>query len=172
VFQYLTETVAACRLAFDEANAAHVAALDKVAGLDGRIARCEARQGAITARRLDDKATPGEAAEYAALNGDLAVLRKLRAEAQAVADVADPAEQRRALAIAENALATHQGEAELDVVVQHARRVEAAYIAALARVWSEARKRGHPRTFGDSYMIDPVIMDLCRLNDPSRLEGK
>jgi len=170
--EHLIERVAAARLALDEANATHAAACAKVTNLERRIRDAEARQSEITNRRLAGESTADETNEFAALNGDLGVLRKLLREAQAAANATDPAEARGALARAEADLREHQQQAEFDAVVEHARHAEAVYIEMLRRVWDAAGQRGiRRRTFGEVFKIAEPLMNLCRLNSWTGLRG-
>jgi len=161
---HMIESVASARVALDEANAIHANDTAEVTRLAGRIQQCRTRQGEITSRRLAGQADEKEAAEYAALNGDLDVLRGLLAEAQTRANQSRPDTARAALAHAESELRDAQVQAEFDALVEHAREVERAYIAALGRVWNAARARGHRRTFGEVYSIAQPIMAACRQN--------
>jgi len=170
--EYLIQRAATARLALDEANAVHAAACAKAANLEKRIKETETRQAEITARRLAGESTADETNEFAALNGDVAVLRKLLREAQAAANATDPAAQRGALAHAERELAEHRQQVEFDAIVEHARHAEAVYVEMLRRVWDAAGRRGiRRRTFGEVFRIDEPIMNLCRLNSWTGLRG-
>lgn len=111
------------------------------------------------------ESNPEEANEYAALGGDLDVLRELLADQQAVTDESFPGEQRNALARAEADLARAQHDAEFEAIVEHARQVERAYVECLRTVWETSRAQGRPgRTPQSVFPLDPVIMNLARLN--------
>jgi len=162
--EHMIELVASARQELAEAQTIHAQDAAEVARLSDRINDCRDRQAAITGRRLSGKSTPEDAAEYAALSGDISVLDGLLADARATAAASSPERQRSALAHAESALKDAQAQAEFDLIVAHAREVEAAYVAALDRVWREARALGHKRTFGECYSIAEPIMAACRQN--------
>jgi beta-phosphoglucomutase-like phosphatase (HAD superfamily) len=161
---HLIDAVAAAGLALAEAAAVHERDTEEAARLHGRIEQCAARQAEITARRLTGKSTAEETAEYAALNGDIAVLNDLHREAQARAMASNPQHEAAALANAQFALEEHKEQAAFENVVEHARAAERVYVQCLHAVWMAALERGNLRTFGDAFQIDSSIMNLCRLN--------
>ena len=168
---HLIEVVAAARLALDEATADHAEACREAAALLGRIGQCQARQGEITRRRLAGEHSQDEANEYAALSGDLAVLRELHGEAQARAEASRPERQRAALARVEADLLEYQRRAAFEQVKEHARAAEQVYMQCLRAVWEAAQQQDRrPRTFGEVFRIDQVIMNLCRFNSFQGLE--
>lgn len=171
---HLIEAVAAARLALDEAAADHAEHNREAAALLGRIGQCQARQGEITRCRLSGQQSQDEANEYAALAGDLVVLRELHSEAQAKAEASRPERQRAALARAEADLVEYQHSAAFEQVIEHARAAERIYVECLRAVWEAAgQQQGRrPRTFGDMYRIDQAIMNLCRHNSFQGLEAQ
>lgn len=162
---HMTNLVAEARQQLDEANAAHAEAAAEVNRLKGRIEQCQAHQSEITRKRLDGEIDPSEAAEFAALGGDINVLLELLADANLKATATNPVEARNRLARAEDELRRHVAEAEFQAVVQHAREVEMAYITCLNAVWDAAKQRGQVRTFGEAYALDPTITNLVRYNN-------
>lgn len=118
------ELVAMRRRERDEAVAARDAARAEVAAIQERIDRRRAAQGEITQRRLADAVVPGDATEYSALAGDLAVLEGMLAEKTAALrpiDVDGPAAR---LAEAEAAHRREQDERELDALQARGREFE------------------------------------------------
>lgn len=166
----LIEAVAAARLALEEAAANHTEANSRAATLLARIDQCQERQQGITRRRLDGQGTQDEANEWAALNGDLAVLRELHQQAQIKAETSRPERERAALTHADAQLCDYQHQAAFDAIVDHARAAEHVYVQCLRAVLAAARDRGSFRTFGEVFLIDPAIMNLCRLNSFQGLE--
>ena len=164
MIEHMIEAAAAAQVELDEAQAVHAKDCAEVARLAGRIEQCQARQAEITAKRLLGKSTPEEAAEFAALGGDIDVLAGLLADAKASAAASRPDRLRSALAHAQSALVQAQAQAEFALLVEHAREVERAYVDALDRVWKAALENGHRRTFGEAFSIDPAIMTVCRQN--------
>lgn len=155
----------------DEAQHGKQQAQAQADNLRRRIAERQERQCAITARRLADKDKPADAAEYAALAGDLKALAPLLAETDAQALAFDLGARKAALASAEQALKTAVHAARLQTLAEHARKVEAAYIQSLAAVWRTAQDAGlHGRLFGAVFTIDPALTNLCRFNVTRGLE--
>jgi len=164
MIDHLIQLVAAAHVAEAEANAAHANDAAEVDRLAARVEQCQARKSAITARRLAGQSTPEEAAEFAALGGDLDVLADLLGQARASANASRPDAARAALARAEAELQQAREQAAFDAVVERAREIERVYIAALDKVWLASRARGSTKTFGQIYDIAPAIRDVCRLN--------
>ncbi|HOB66625.1 hypothetical protein [Ottowia sp.] len=164
IIDHHARSIARARLALEEAQAVHTAAVGEVGRLQQRIADCESRRSEITHRRLAGESSEAEATEFVALAGDLDVLRELLADAQAKADQLFPGEQRNALARAEAALQEHQQQAEFDALIERTREVEAAYVQALGQVWEAVRERGHVRTFGEVFPLHQTLLNLARFN--------
>jgi len=164
MLEHLTNIVARTRVELDTAAVAHARDSAEVARLAARADVARTRQAEITRRRLADQSTDKEAAEYAALAGDLAVLNDLLAEARSRAQASEPTEQRAVLARAEADLREATEGAAFDATVERAREAERVYIAHLRAVWAAAKGRGHRRTFGEVYTVAEPIMSLCRLN--------
>lgn len=166
------QVVATARLDLEEAQHAQQQAQQQADSLSRRIAERQERQSAITARRLADKDKPADAAEYAALEGDLKALAPLLAESRNQAQGADDLNAKKnALAQAEQALKGAVHTARLHTLAEHARKVESAYVQSLAAVWRTAQDAGlHGRVFGDVYAITPALVNLCRFNVTRGLE--
>lgn len=172
IVDHHARSIARARLALEEAQAVHTAAIAEVGRLQQRVTDCESRRSEITQRRLAGESNADEATEFVALAGDLDVLRELLADAQAKADQLFPGEQRNALARAEAALQEHQQQAEFDALIERTREVEAAYVEALGRVWEAARARGHVRTFGEVFPLHQTVLNIARHNSFFGLGGR
>lgn len=167
--------IAHAQLALDEAQAAYVDAVGERDRLKARITDCETRRAGITQRRLAGESSQEETNEFAALGGDITVLRELFNDAQAKVNSLDPSAQRNALAQAQTELLAHQKQVEFDAIVAivaRAREVEAVYVECMNAVWEAAAKRGHRRTFGEVYQIDQTASNLVRYNSFYGLGGR
>lgn len=164
--------IAHAQLALDEAQAAYVDAVGERDRLKARITDCETRRAVITQRRLAGESSQDEANEFAALAGDVTVLRELFNDAQAKVNSLDPSAQRNALAQAQTELLAHQKQIEFDAIVARAREVEAIYVRCMNAVWEASTKRGHRRTFGEVYQIDQTVSNLVRYNSFYGLGGR
>jgi cob(I)alamin adenosyltransferase len=170
MIDFVTTAVANARLALDTAATAHARDLDEVNRLAARIERCNTAQTAITSRRLAGTSSDADAAEFAALAGDINTLNALLAEAQSKATASQPTQERADLARAENDLLAHRAEVIMAAAIAHTREIERAYVECLRAVWVEAQARG-VRTPGDAYTIAPEIRNLVRYNSWGGLTG-
>ena len=156
--------VAGDRVTLEEGEAAQREAVDHAKGLQDRVEDSEARRAAITRRRLGGESSGAETAEYAALGGDLEVLRELLTDARKHAQAEDQRveDARGQLTHDERELQRAQAFLEFQAVVEHAKVVEDAYRRCLRAVWDAARKTGHQRTFAEAFQIDAEIQSIVR----------
>ena len=122
------------RQAAAEAQAAHSQAVAKAQALAARIAEAREKQAAITSRRLAGTASPDEAAEHHALQGDIEELGRLHAHAEREAQFAAPDEALARLARAENDWKAHQERAVIEALHDRAVSLERSFTACLAEL--------------------------------------
>lgn len=137
------EFVAQAEHELKQASTKHAAALDKVRSIRDRIEWSQARQAAITANRLNGSVTDQEAAEFAALDGDLTSLKAMLAEAEAAANALEPVTARNTLSMAQAQHAREQVEAEYQAVFAKATELDQALCRAIQKAHALGRQLGH-----------------------------
>ena len=140
-------------------------AAEKLAGIDERIAQVTARQSAISEARLSGKSTPAEAAEFAALGGDLALLQKLRTSAEAEVAVAKSqlAKETDRLYSEKEGHYRRKREAVFAALHTRTQEIEKIFVKSLGATARAGREIGH-LTLGTSYKISQPLDYALRLN--------
>lgn len=107
-----------------------------------RIEALEAKRQAITQRRLAGEAGESEAAEFAALGGDIGVLRTALAEAEAHAAALEPTELRHQAQRAASVLKAHEQTEVLSALHERAKALEATFVSCVAELARRAQAAG------------------------------
>lgn len=128
-----------------EAVAEHQAALEKERGISDRLKDAAALQSAITQRRLNGESNDQEAAEFAALNGDVALLQKMLTTAQAGTKLA--ADKLHACYVAHSEFeASHarmQDQAKYEALLAKTREIETLFVKAIRATGLAGKRVGH-----------------------------
>lgn len=137
--------VAEARRTLDNATAEHQAIAEKALAIRGRITASTLRQSEITTNRINGASTPAEAAEYAALAGDVEALKAMleAAEADTNAKLAAFHSAKEALAIVEGAHATEQTRLTFNALKARAEMLEAAFCGCVAELHGHGQKLGN-----------------------------
>ena len=149
----------------EEAQAELAAARDLLRQNTERVNEARARVDEITQRRVGGTSTPAEAAEYAALQGDLTLLAKMLTGAQ---EAEERAVQRvhGAFIYYTDALNAHNmelAEARFKALQEKCREIEAVFIQALGEVGRAGQAIGI-HTMGSAYPKSTSIRQVFDLN--------
>lgn len=136
--------VAEARRLLDNATAEHQAAAEKAQSIRNRIAASTLRQSEITANRINGISTPAEAAEYAALAGDVEALKAMLAvaETDSTVKLAGHHTAKDDLAVVEQAHATEQTQLAFDALKARAEMLESAFCGCVAELHKHGQKLG------------------------------
>ncbi len=149
------ENVASKKLAMQEAEAAHAAAVAEADKLSQRVLSMTTRQSVITSNRITSGVLDqAEAAESLAIEQDLEVLRPMVAEAKNKALACKPDHARIELAKAEKALTNHVAESTHQALRARVAELDRALVTTAKLCYQAGREIGHhnPResmTFSD-----------------------
>lgn len=137
--------VAEARRILDNATAEHQAANEKAQAIRERIAASTLRQSAITAARINGTSSPAEAAEYAALAGDVEALQKMLTVAQAASAslLADQNAAADKLRLIEQQHQLAQTQLAFDALKTRAEKLEAAFCDCVAQLHGQGQKLGN-----------------------------
>ena len=147
---YFAENLAGWRLKLAEAKQRHEAAQADADAMGERVSARVQRREAITAARLRGSSTVEESAEFAALDGDLEVLREMHVEAVLAAAKLVPTLEDQQVAQAENDLRQHVNETSYQALVNRTREIESLLLKSLAATFTAGKAVGK-RTVGDSF---------------------
>lgn len=134
----LTEVLAhgleSARATLQEAETTHADALSRVEAIQARLTATQGQRETITQARLNGKAKPEDAAEFAALGADMDALAQMLTKARAEAESASPDLARAALANAEAAWQRHQHEETIRAVHERVTALEHRFTACLSEL--------------------------------------
>lgn len=139
------EILATAQRIHAEAQASHLAAAEKAGAIQSRIAAAQLRQSEITTARINGTSSPAEAAEFAALGGDVEALQKMLTAAQAASAslLADHHAAADNLRIVEQQHAIEQTRATFDALKSRAEMLEAAFCGCVAELHGHGQKLGN-----------------------------
>lgn len=147
-----SENLAKAERQHAEMVAQHQAALEKQKCLDARLSDTAERMKAISQRRIDGTSNDAEAAEFAALHGDAALLEKMLATAKA--ETAQAFERvHGASCVYNDTKSAHERQKvaiEYECLRQKCADIEAVFCRALGMVARAGKKLGH-HTLSQSY---------------------
>lgn len=162
----MTEQLAHARAELAAAEAAHNDALSKVAQVEQRISDSRRRQREITATRLEGESSPAEAAEFAALAGDLETLASMLTKARQEADALRPDDARNRLAYAQQHADRELAQAEMDALSQKAAQLDAALCRCVGMIHFIGRQRFQHVALSQSWRPSAALDRALRLGVP------
>lgn len=157
------QNVATAQRNLSEAQAAHVAAADKVAAIHTRIADAKLLQSRISANRVNGKSSPAEAAEFAALGGDVGLLEKMLAEAQTTAASLLSAQHIAAdhLRTVQGQFDTAQAQIAFDALTGKAQLLEDTLISCVKELHTQGRNLGRGPSLTMSWRPSRTLSAYC-----------
>lgn len=158
----MSHQLAEAKFQFAEASARHQVALDKALTIDNLIQSAAAKQGEITDRRLAGIATAADTAEFAALVGDLEVLRPMLVEAQSAVRATAPTKAANQLAMAERHAEREVLQAEFDALAEQAAKLDAALCDCVHLLHQRGQALGR-RMLSQSWRLSERLEKAFRL---------
>ncbi len=148
-----------------EAVAEHASASEQSQHNESRLNEVRDRMATITERRVSGKASDQEAAEYAALQGDAALLQKMLTAAKQAESVAAE-KMHAAFHYYTDALVAHNRElakAKFQALKEQCQQIEAMFVKALGEVGRAGRAIGIS-TLGQCYQKSDTLHRALDLN--------
>lgn len=158
--------LASAKLRAAEADDALAVATDRADKLAAKIANARARQQAITNARLEGEGTEAEAAEFAALSGDIEVLTGMHEEASTALQPLG----RAALAANNDVLALNQAldrataEATYQAIAARTAEIEALLCKAIASQFEAGQAIGRGPLISNSWRMTSDLDRIVRVN--------
>lgn len=136
----------------------HAAAKAKSDNIKTRVDDTAQRMATITQKRIDGNATDQETAEFAALQGDLELLKKMQVAAKDATQIAADTVHAAYVAHqeAENIQTRIQNEAEYQALLAKTREIEAVFCRAIRLTALAGKKIGH-FTLSQSFQKSDVL---------------
>lgn len=148
-----------------EALAQHAAAIEQVQQNAARLTETRTRMDEITHNRVNSNATATEAAEFAALQGDTALLEKMMRAAEQAAEVAGQ-NMHQAFIYFTDAKRAHDREqavAKFEALKAQCQEIESVFLQALGAVGRAGQAIGIS-TLGQAYPKSNAIRQVFDLN--------
>lgn len=157
------QNVAAAQRNLTEAQAAHVAAAEKSTAIQTRIADAKLRQSEITTARVNGTSSPAEAAEFAALGGDVGLLEKMLAEAQTSSASLLAAQHIAAdhLRMVQGQFDTAQAQLAFDALTGKAQLLEDTLINCIKELHTQGRNLGRGPSLTMSWRPSRTLAAFC-----------